>query len=128
MTMTPALAIAFVVLLAALAVFQLMLAAGLPFGRFAWGGQHKVLPRRLRVGSALSVLAYGIFAFIAVERADITNVVLARLVAVVAMWVIAGYLILSVLANLASKSASEKRMMVPVSLALATLATLIAVG
>lgn len=126
--MTPGLAIAFVVMLTALAVFQLMLAAGLPFGRFAWGGQHMVLPRRLRVGSVLSVAVYAMFAFIAIERAHITNIVPAQLVAVVAMWVIAGYLILSVLPNLASKSAREKRVMVPVSLALAILATLIAVG
>lgn len=124
--MTPGLAIAFVVMLTALAVFQLMLAAGLPFGRFAWGGQHIVLPRQLRVGSALSIVAYAIFAFIALERADITNAFPARLVAVIAMWVIAGFLILSVLPNLASKSAPEKQVMVPVSLALAILATLIA--
>ena len=31
-------------LLAALAVFQGLLVAGLPLGRFAWGGQHEVLP------------------------------------------------------------------------------------
>lgn len=42
------------------------------------------------------------------------------------MWVIAGFLILSVLPNLASKSAPEKQVMVPVSLALAILATIIA--
>jgi hypothetical protein len=44
------------------------------------------------------------------------------------MWVIALYLILSVLPNLASKGALEKRVMVFVSLALAILATLIAVS
>jgi hypothetical protein len=73
-------------------------------------------------------MVYAIFAFIALERADITHVFLARLIAVIAMWVIAGYLILSVLPNFASKSAPEKRVMVPVSLTLAILATLIAVS
>ncbi|TFC81485.1 hypothetical protein E3T24_15115 [Cryobacterium sp. TmT2-59] len=126
--MTPGIAIAFVSMLTALATFQLLLAAGLPFGRFAWGGQHPVLPPRLRVGSVLAVVTYAIFAFIALERVDITNVVTDPLVAVITMWVIAGYLMLSVLPNLASKSAKEKRVMVPVSFTLGILATLIAVG
>ena len=50
------------------------------------------------------------------------------LVAVITMWAIAGYLMLSVLPNLASKSAKEKRVMVPVSLTLGILATRIAIG
>jgi hypothetical protein len=126
--MTTTLAIVFVVLLAMLAAFQLALAAGLPFGRFAWGGQNKVLPARLRVGSALSVVAYAIFAFVALERADITSVITVPLVAIIAMWVIAGFLALSILPNLASKSRHEKRLMVPVSLGLATLAILVAIS
>lgn len=125
--MTPAFAIVFVSVLTGLAVFQLLLAAGLPFGHFAWGGQSKVLPPRLRLGSALSVGVYAVFAFIALERAEVTNVFAAPLVAVIAMWVVAGYLILSVFPNLASKSPEEKKVMVPVSLALALLAILVAV-
>lgn len=46
----------------------------------------------------------------------------------VAMWVIAAYLLLSVVPNLASKSKYEKRVMVPVSLVLAGLAFLIALS
>ena len=42
------------VLLGGLAVFQALLALGAPLGAFAWGGQHRVLPTRLRVGSAVS--------------------------------------------------------------------------
>ena len=48
-------ALALTVILAALAVFQLALAAGAPLGRFAWGGSHEVLPPRLRVGSLVSI-------------------------------------------------------------------------
>lgn len=42
--------------LSLLVAFQLLLAAGLPLGRLAWGGEHERLPPRLRVGSALSAL------------------------------------------------------------------------
>ena len=31
-------------ILAFLAIFQLLLIAGLPLGRFAWGGRHEVRP------------------------------------------------------------------------------------
>ncbi|MEW9873186.1 hypothetical protein [Arthrobacter sp. HS15c] len=48
-------AIAACALLAALAVFQAALIAGAPLGRFAWGGQHDVLPAKLRIGSATSM-------------------------------------------------------------------------
>lgn len=48
-------AVAFVALLALLAVFQLALAAGAPLGRLAWGGQNRVLPTRMRIGSVASV-------------------------------------------------------------------------
>jgi hypothetical protein len=37
-----------------LAVFQVLLALGLPLGAMAWGGTHRVLPGRLRVASVVS--------------------------------------------------------------------------
>lgn len=44
------------------------------------------------------------------------------------MWVIAAYLLLSVLPNLASKSKYERRVMVPVSLVLAGLVSVVALS
>ena len=49
------------VLLAGLAVFQIALAAGAPLGHLAWGGKHRVLPKGLRIASALSVGLYVLF-------------------------------------------------------------------
>ncbi|MFF1634100.1 hypothetical protein [Leifsonia sp. NPDC058248] len=124
--MTPAIPLAFRTVLGALAVLQLLLIIGLPFGRFAWGGQNAVLPAKHRVGSAVSIVVYAAFALIALERAGLTSILPAPVIAVVAMWVIAAYLLLSVLPNLASKSKYERRVMVPVSLVLAALAFLVA--
>lgn len=126
--MMPEIPLAFCAVLGALAVFQLLLIIGLPLGRFAWGGQSAVLPARLRVGSAVSIVVYAAFALIALDRAELVSVLPAPSIAVVAMWVIAAYLLFSVLPNLASKSKDERRVMVPVSLALAGLAFLIALG
>ena len=58
-------------LLTALAVLQILAASGLPLGRFVWGGQHRVLPRGLRVGSAVSVLVYAGLAALLLSRFDV---------------------------------------------------------
>jgi len=126
--MTPEIPLAFGALLGALAVFQLLLIIGLPLGRFAWGGQRAVLPARLRVGSAVSIVVYAAFALVALDRAELISILPTPSISVVAMWVIAAYLLFSVLPNLASKSRDERRVMVPVSLVLAGLAFVIALS
>ncbi|AXJ11648.1 hypothetical protein [Arthrobacter sp. PM3] len=126
--MTPVIPLLFCAVLGLLAVFQLLLIAGLPLGRFAWGGRNAVLPGRLRIGSAVSVLVYAVFAGVALERAGLIAIMPSPFVGVVAMWVVAAYLMLSVLPNLASKSTQERRVMVPVSVVLAGLAFVIALG
>ncbi|PZG23619.1 hypothetical protein C1I95_03125 [Micromonospora craterilacus] len=123
----PLAAIALVVLLAVLAAFQVALALGAPLGRFAWGGQHEVLPLPLRVGSAVAIVVYAIIAVIALDRAELIDV-LAGPVARVTMWILVGYFALSIAPNALSRSRSERNAMVPVSIALTALALLVAVG
>ena len=126
--MTPEIPLAFCAVLAALAMFQLLLILGLPLGRYAWGGQAPVLPGRLRAGSAVAIAVYAVMGVVALDRSGLSSVLPSPSIAVVAMWVVAGYLLLSVLPNLASKSKAEKRVMVPVSLLLAALAFAIALN
>ena len=118
----------FTVLLVILAVFQLALIAGAPLGRFAWGGQNTRLPSKLRIGSAVSVLVYGLFVYIALARVGTIETPAPGLAIVIAMWVVTAYLFLSVLPNLASKSRPEKLLMVPVSAVIAVLALGIALS
>ncbi|MGW0502713.1 hypothetical protein [Micromonospora sp. NPDC003241] len=123
----PLAALALVVLLALLATFQITLALGAPLGRFAWGGGHEVLPRPLRLGSAVSVVVYAVIAVIALDRAGLIDV-LAGSVARIAMWVVVGYTALSIVPNALSRSRSERAVMVPVSMALTALGLLVAIG
>ncbi|UOY02949.1 hypothetical protein [Blastococcus sp. PRF04-17] len=58
MIMTAAVVVS--VLLGALAVFQIGLVLGRPWGRLAWGGGHRVLPTGYRIGSAISVVIYAV--------------------------------------------------------------------
>jgi hypothetical protein len=76
--MTPAIPLAFCALLGVLAVFQLLLIIGLPFGRFAWGGQSTVLPTRERVGGVVSIVIYAAFAVVALERAGLISILASR--------------------------------------------------
>jgi hypothetical protein len=120
-------AIALVALLAILAAFQLSLAAGAPLGRLAWGGQNRILPTRMRIGSLASVVVYAVIAVLALDRAGEIDA-LPELVSRIGMWVVFGYLVLSILPNLASKSRPERAVMVPVTALLAGLALLVALG
>ena len=120
-------ALALTVILAALAIFQLALALGAPLGRFAWGGQHRVLPARLRVGSAVSIVIYAVIVVIAWDRAGMIDV-LPDLFSTVAMWVVFAYFTLGIFLNAVSKSKPERYVMVPVTIVLSVLSLLIAMG
>jgi hypothetical protein len=125
--MTEIAAIAACVVLAALAVFQGVLIAGVPIGRFAWGGQHDVLPSRFRVGSAVSIVLYLVFALVILERAGILTM-FGTAFAQVAGWVLFGYFVLGVVMNGISRSRPERNLMTPVSLLLAVLVLLVNLG
>jgi len=125
--MTEIAAIAACIVLAALAVFQGVLIAGSPIGRFAWGGQHSVLPSRLRMGSAVSIVLYVVFAIVILERAGVFTLFGAAFVQV-AGWVLFGYFALGIVMNGISRSRPERNLMAPVSLLLAVLLLLVNLG
>jgi hypothetical protein len=104
-------------ILLALAAFQAALIAGTPFGHFAWGGQHRVLPLRLRIGSAVSIVIYAAFAAIIAQRAGLWGFLPAGVVDV-GIWVFVAYLALGVPLNAISRSRAERLTMTPVVLVL----------
>ncbi|MDQ0692926.1 hypothetical protein [Arthrobacter sp. W4I7] len=105
--------------LAGLAIFQAALISGAPLGRLAWGGQHKVLPAGLRVGSAVSIVLYAAFGYAALAKAALVPSLGSEAVTAVVTWVLAAYFTLGVLMNAISRSKSERAVMTPVALALA---------
>lgn len=120
-------ALALTVILVLLAVFQLALVFGAPLGRFAWGGQHRVLPARLRIGSAVSILIYALIDVIAWDRVGAITV-LPEGFSTVAMWVVFAYFVLGIAMNAVSRSKPERYTMVPVCVVLAVLSFFIAIG
>jgi hypothetical protein len=112
-------------LLAGLAVFQLLLIAGAPLGRFAWGGRTSVLPTGLRIGSAVSIALYAVFALVVLQTGGLSSVLPGGLVGV-AIWALTAYFAVGVAMNAASRSRPERLVMTPVALALAVVCLVLA--
>jgi len=99
--------------------FQVLLAAGMPLGRAAWGGQYVVLPAKLRLGSVAAAGILGLALWVVLARAGLAAPGGASTIIRVAAWVFGGYFGLNTLGNLASKSALERMVMTPATLVLA---------
>ena len=121
-------AIAAVVLLAIVCVFQLVLALGAPWGKAAWGGKIEgVLPARLRIASGVAaILVYPLVALLMLSTAGVVEVDWLP-TGEVAMWVVTAFFTLGAVANLASRSRLE-RIWSPVSLAIAVCSAIIALS
>lgn len=120
---TVAAAILATVVLIAISLVQIAAATGRPVGRFVWGGQHEVLPHRLRIGSAVSVLLYALMATVLIARAAGREGALG-----VMAWVLFGYFVLGIAMNAVSRSRLERTVMTPACVVLAGCSLLVAMG
>jgi hypothetical protein len=121
-------AVTFCVLMVGLIVFQAALIAGAPLGHFAWGGQDRVLPVRKRLGSATSIGLYLIFGVLVLQRAGLAEVIPWPGFVSIATWVLAGYFLLGIVLNGASRSKPERWTMAPLCAVLAGLTILVALS
>lgn len=126
--MTQLAAIAFTVISALLALFQLALILGAPLGRYAWGGQNDVLPPRMRRGSTIAIVLYAAFSVIVLTKSAVITVAVLEPVVGLLAWMLVVYLIIGVIMNLLSRSRSERLVMTPVAAVLVILGLLVAVG
>ncbi len=124
--MTTAALVVALALLLALAGLQVALIRGAPLGEYAWGGQHRVLPPRLRPAAVVAIALYGLFAAILLARAGIIDG--GGGIVVVATWVLLGYLCLGVVLNAISRSRRERIVQTPLSLLLALCVLVLALG
>ena len=115
-------------LLSGLAIFQFLLILGVPLGKFAWGGKVAVLPVKLRVSSAVSILLYGIFAVFLISKAGIAPIIPEGIFLTVGMWVLTVYFFVCISMNAISKSKNERNVMTPVAAVLSIVFLLITLG
>jgi hypothetical protein len=91
-----------------IAVFQILLALGAPYGEAAWGGrQGKILPRNYRIASAFSCLFF-IFSIIVVLSATGIIDVFGSSFVDGYMWFLTVYLGLGIFMNAISRSKIER--------------------
>ena len=104
------------VLFGVIAIMTVLVACGLPLGEFTMGGQHKILPKNLRVAAVISV-AIQIFAMIIILQAGgFISLWLSFKVTKYICFFFAAYLSLNTIMNMISKSKKEKYVMTPISL------------
>ena len=128
MSLAAAAAIVAAVVFAALTVLQVLVAVGKPYGRLVWGGAHRVLPTKLRIGSVIAVALYAAFTLVLLDRSGLLSVFGSGAFRVVAAWVLFAYLAIGIVLNAISRSKPERFTMTPVTAVLAACAFVIAVS
>jgi uncharacterized membrane protein SirB2 len=96
------------------AVFQVLLSLGYPFGEFAMGGYYKVLPKNLRIVSAVNAFILIFMGLVFLQHTNVLNS-LDFLSTNILVWVITIFLGLNTIANLMSRSKKERLFMTPLS-------------
>ena len=99
-----------------IATMTVLVACSLPLGEFTMGGQHKILPKKLRVAAVISV-AIQIFAMIIILQAGgFIPLWFSFKITKYICFFFAAYLSLNTIMNMISKSRKEKYVMTPLSL------------
>ncbi len=110
-----------------LAIFQLLLALGKPYGKAAWGGKHEILPVPLRFASLGAILIFIILTLSILEKAHIIFVINNENFVTYAIWIFSFFFSVNTLGNFLSKSKIEKVIMTPVSLLLSISCFIVAI-
>lgn len=103
-----------IILFLVVALFQVLLVIGYPLGEFALGGMYKVLPKKLRLLSAINAFVLLVMSGVFAVYTGLWSVSSSINLHIVAS-IITGFLVLNTIANLFSRSKKEKYVMTPLS-------------
>jgi len=111
---------------AGIVLFQLALAAGVPWGHAAWGGADAHLSTAERIGSAVAAVVWAAAALVVLGRAGVWVAHGPAALYRRATWLLVGVTGMSAVLNLASQSRWENLVLGPLSVILAILCTVVA--
>lgn len=120
-------AIAACLILVALVAFQASLLAGVPLGRFAWGGQTDVLPTEKRRNAILAIVIYAFGILILLQRIGAISV-FGETIGIVAAYGLTVFFFVSFVRAAMSLSRSEQILMSVVNIVLAALSLFVAIA
>ena len=104
------------VIFGVIATMTVLVACGLPFGEFTMGGQHKILPKNLRVAAVISVAIQFFTMIIILQAGGFIPLWFSFKVTKYICFFFAAYLSLNTIMNMISKSRKERSVMTPLSL------------
>jgi len=104
------------VIFGVIATMTVLVACGLPLGEFTMGGQHKVLPKNLRVAAVISVAVQFFAMIIILQAGGFISLWFSFKVTKYICFFFAAYLSLNTIMNMISKSRKERFVMTPLSL------------
>jgi hypothetical protein len=118
----------FALVAAGVVLFQLALAAGAPWGAYAMGGAFPGrYPPGLRLLAVVQGAVIALLALVVLSDAGLATPTVAD-AAPWAVWVVVLFSIVAVVLNAISRSAGERRIWVPVSLAMLVTAAIVALA
>lgn len=116
------------IVLVSLMSFQLLLVLGRPYGEYAWGGQHKVLPIGYRVGSVIAISIYIVSIIILLDKAGLISVISDTAISQYGIWVLFIYFLIGIPLNAISRSKPERNTMTPIASLLCFLLLVVALA
>jgi len=118
----------FAALIGVLLLFQLGLAAGMPWGAVAMGGRFPGrFPPAMRIAALVQILIYGVMAAVVFARAGVALPEAAG-VARMAIWAVVALMAVALVMNLITPSRWERRIWAPVALVLLLASVRVALG
>ncbi|MGM7681204.1 hypothetical protein ACSVDA_03520 [Cytobacillus sp. Hm23] len=102
------------IMFVSIAAFQVLLVLGLPLGEYAMGGFYKVLPKKLRIVSAINAIILLFMGIVFLQHSDLLNI-FNFLPTHILVWIVTVYLGLNTIGNLISRSKKERYVMTPLS-------------
>ncbi len=111
-----------------LAGFQIALAAGVPWGRAAWGGKNAWLPQNLRVASGVAAVIWLLATLVVLDRGGRPVIDLPDAVAFWGTWTIALLSFVGAVVNFASSSPYERFGWAPYAAVLGLLTLVVALS
>lgn len=104
-----------VVLLVFISILYFLLAIGMPFGYLAWGGKYKdVLPKHLRIQSAISIPAQLFSAYVLLKMGNVLTGDIDLIIEIFG-YVFIGFFLINTIMNALSRSRKEKYVMTPIA-------------